>query len=149
MQTFSHRFLAVLVVLIGITGWSGCGCSSARRQPVFGKVTSVRPVQSVTFRPVESLKAPAVTVEVKDGAYQFTRTDGPIPGDYEAVLQFADISVMFTGPANKGKEIVLPTPAIDPRTRQPVPPPEPPPPFATVPVTVPSKGPFEINLTAP
>jgi hypothetical protein len=149
MQTFFVRFLAVAIIAIGITSWTGCGCSSARRQPVYGKVTSSRPVSAVTFRPVEALKAPAVTVEVKDGAYQFTRADGPVPGNYEAVLQFADIAVTFTGAAKKGKEMVVPTPTIDPRTGQPIPPPPPPPPFATVPVTVPPKGSLELNLTAP
>jgi hypothetical protein len=149
MQTISVRFLAVAVIYLGIIGWSGCGCSSARRQAVYGKVISSRPVHTVTFQPVETLKAPAVTVEVKDGAYRFTRSDGPIPGDYQAVLQFADVDHSFAGGAKKSKEIVLPMPVIDPRTRRPVPPPEPPPASVVIPVTVPAKGLREIDLTAP
>jgi hypothetical protein len=150
MQVFSVRFLAVAPAVFCLSCWLGCSCASGpSRKAVYGKVTSARPVQAVTFRPVESLKAPAVTVEVKDGAYKFTRAEGPIPGDYEAIVQFADTDVAFTGSGKKGKEMVVSMPTIDPRTRRPVPPPEPPPPFAALPVTVPAKGPLEIDLTVP
>lgn len=105
-------------------------------------------MQLVTFRPSAELKAPAASAEVKDGAYRFTRDDGPIAGNYQVVFQFADIDVSFTGGGKKPKEMA-PPPALDPRTRQPLPAPSPPPTEAVLDVTVPASGSLEIDLVVP
>lgn len=149
MQTKFAVSLAALATVLSIVLGSGCSCSSGlRRQPIHGKVVSERPVQLVTFRPVDGLKAPAVTSEVKDGAYRFSRADGPIAGDYQVVFQFADIDVSFTGGGKKPKEFA-PPPVLDPRTRQPLPAPPPPPTEAVLNVTVPAGGSLEIDLVVP
>lgn len=142
-----------LVVLLGLATSSGCGCSCSsalKRKAVFGKISSAREVRAVTFQPQEGLKAPAVTCEVRDGAYQFNKDDGPIAGEYLARFQFADVDVTFnqTGKKNPKEISAAPPVEIDPRTRRPVEPP-PPPPDPVVPVTVPVKGSLEIDITVP
>lgn len=136
-----HRVvLSTIPCLISLLVASGCSCSSApQRQPVYGKIASQREVKVVTFQPSPDLIAPAVTTEVVNGNYQFTRHDGPIPGAYKAVFTFADTGGFGTAGSTK-KEFVQPVPGAQPLTPQP--PPE-------LPITVPAAGSLEINITLP
>lgn len=122
----------------------GCSCSSGpQRKPIYGKIVSPREVNVITLQPSPDLAAPAVTTTVVDGAYQFSKEDGPIPGSYQAVFTFADTNGGFSGgTSGNKKEFVRPT-APTPKA-----PPAPPPP-TEVPITVPAEGSLEINITLP
>lgn len=60
----------------------GCG-SETTRQPVNGTVSGVgsRP-GTVTFQPIEGVHAPAARAPLRNGRFEFDKTDGPLPGTY-------------------------------------------------------------------
>jgi hypothetical protein len=41
----------------------------------------------VTFTPIEATIGPAVTGSFEDGAYRFSREDGPVPGKYNVTIE--------------------------------------------------------------
>lgn len=65
----------------------GCGDAGPARQPVSGVITlNGKPLPSgtVTFAPLDG--ATAATAEIRDGAYQIARSEGPAPGRYQVEI---------------------------------------------------------------
>jgi len=80
-----------LSVLVGLCALlAGCGRESEIvRLPVRGAVTLASGEQlngSITFLPVGG-RGPAATTTVKDGSYQFDRTNGPTAGLHRVVIK--------------------------------------------------------------
>jgi hypothetical protein len=81
---FSHLPLrsALSRVLTALAILSGCS-SDLPRQPVSGTVSGVaRRPGTVTFQPIEGVRAPAARAPLRNGRFEFDSTDGPLPGTY-------------------------------------------------------------------
>lgn len=67
----------------------GCGNSDGlNRIPIYGEIQGAVGRQgSITLVP-QAENVPAATVAIIDGAYRFDETNGPLPGDYEAIIAF-------------------------------------------------------------
>lgn len=94
------------VSLIG-TLVPGCGDSGNPRQAVYGHIAGAEGRSGlVSFVPRENTQGPSARAELIDGEYQFSRTNGPIPGEYTAIIQLEVSPDMTSGVAVfKGIEI--------------------------------------------
>lgn len=94
------------VVLIGVL-IPGCGDSGIPRQAVYGHIAGAEGRSGlVSFVPRENTQGPSARASLIDGEYQFTRADGPIPGDYTVIIQLEVYPDMTSGVAVfKGIEI--------------------------------------------
>jgi hypothetical protein len=72
---------AILVVI-------GCGSSDGLdRVPIHGQIQgAVGRNGSITLIPDAGSDAPVATAPILDGAYRFDKTNGPVPGEYEAII---------------------------------------------------------------
>lgn len=81
------------VALTALFAFSALGCgreSKIDRKPVFGKVVGAEGRNGlVTFTPMKATIGPAVTSSFEDGAYSFSREDGPVPGKYNVTIELA------------------------------------------------------------
>jgi hypothetical protein len=94
------------VALIG-TFIPGCGDSGIPRQAVYGRIDGAEGRSGlVSFVPRENTQGPAARASLVNGEYQFSRTDGPVPGDYTVIIQLEVSPDMTSGVAVfKGIEI--------------------------------------------
>lgn len=77
------RGLALAITLV----MAGCGHEGPARQAVSGVITldgKPLPSGTVTFAPLDG--ATAATAEIRDGAYQIARSEGPAPGRYQVEI---------------------------------------------------------------
>jgi hypothetical protein len=91
-QDVSCRRTAVSSILVGLCALlAGCGRDSEIvRLPVRGDVTLSGGEQfngSITLIPASGQRGPAATTTVKDGNYQFDRTNGPTAGPHHVVIK--------------------------------------------------------------
>jgi hypothetical protein len=79
------------VALAALFALSTLGCgheSQIDRKPVYGNIVGADGRNGmVTFTPIEATIGPAVTGSFEDGAYQFSREDGPVPGRYNVTVE--------------------------------------------------------------
>jgi len=132
----------LLLTAVGLI--SGCGDSSNPRLAVYGRVTGAEGRSGlVSFVPQESTDGPAARASLINGEYQFDRNDGPIPGEYNVLIQLeippdkTSGVVVFKGieiPSDSGVEV----PAIYEAV-------------ASLPVSIPSGSntPVQVDLTLP
>ncbi len=94
------------VALIG-TLVPGCGAPDIPRQAVYGHIAGAEGRSGlVSFVPRENTQGPSARASLVDGQYQFSRADGPIPGDYTVIIQLEVSPDMTSGVAVlKGIEI--------------------------------------------
>jgi hypothetical protein len=96
---------------------SGCGDSGIPRQAVYGRIAGAEGRSGlVSFVPRENTQGPAARASLIDGEYEFSRADGPLPGDYTVIIQL-EVSqdsksgiAVFKGieiPDNSGAKIPL------------------------------------------
>lgn len=78
----SNRLLPGLSLCLAVL-LPGCG-SNVNRQAVRGTVDGIgsRP-GTVTFVPVEGVRAPAARTVLRNGRFEFDDTNGPLPGRYQ------------------------------------------------------------------
>jgi hypothetical protein len=94
------------VVAVG-TLISGCGDSGIPRQAVHGRIAGAEGRSGlVSFVPRENTQGPAARASLIDGEYEFSRADGPVPGDYTVIIQLEVSQDLTSGVAVfKGIEI--------------------------------------------
>lgn len=131
------------VALIG-TFVPGCGDSDIPRQAVYGHIAGAEGRSGlVSFVPRENSHGPSARTSLIDGQYQFSRSDGPIPGDYTVIIQLEVSPDMTSGVAVfKGIEIPNDSGAKIPKEYEAV---------ASLPVSVPdgANETLEVDLKLP
>lgn len=81
----SRQFLCLLLI-ISAALLSGCGQSVERRKAVFGTISGAEGRSGlISFIPEND--GPATRVKVTDGEYVFDESNGPLPGQYQVVVQ--------------------------------------------------------------
>jgi hypothetical protein len=79
------------VTLVALSALNVLGCSQGSqldRKPVFGKILGAEGRSGlVTFVPTSGTKGPAASIDFEDGAYRFTKLDGPIAGEFEVSFE--------------------------------------------------------------
>lgn len=137
----ASRWLAVALAGVLI---SGCGDSGIPRQAVYGRIAGAEGQSGlVSFVPRENTHGPAARASFIDGAYKFSRADGPVPGDYTVIIQLEVASDMTSGVAVfKGIEIPESSGAKIPKEYKAV---------ASLPVSVPdgAESTLEVDLKLP
>jgi len=135
------RWLAA--ALIG-TLIPGCGDSDIPRQAVYGRIDGAEGRSGlVSFVPRENTQGPAARASFVDGEYEFSRSDGPVPGDYTVIIQLEVSPDMTSGIAVfKGIEIPNDSGAKIPTEYEAV---------ASLPVSVPdgNEATLEVDLKLP
>ena len=123
---------------------SGCGDSGIPRQAVYGRIAGAEGQSGlVSFVPRENTHGPAARASLVNGEYHFSRTDGPVPGDYTVIIQLEVSPDMTSGvavfkgieiPENSGAKIPMEYKAV-----------------ASLPVSVPdgSESTLEVDLKLP
>ena len=98
--------LWLTVTVIGIL-IPGCEDSGIPRQAVYGRIAGAEGRSGlVSFVPRENTQGPSARASLVDGEYEFSRTDGPVPGDYTVIIQLEVSPDMTSGIAVfKGIEI--------------------------------------------
>lgn len=145
IQTHRSRIASLWLTVLGIgTFISGCGDSGIPRQAVYGHISGAegRSVL-VSFVPRESTQGPAARASLIDGEYEFSRADGPVPGDYTVIIQLEVSQDLTSGVAVfKGIEIPENSGAKIPLEYEPV---------ASLPVSVPdgSQATLQVDLELP
>lgn len=96
---------------------SGCADSDIPRQAVYGRIEGAEGRSGlVSFVPRENTQGPAARASLINGKYAFSRTDGPVPGDYTVIIQLEVSQDMTSGvavfkgieiPENSGAKIPL------------------------------------------
>jgi hypothetical protein len=88
---------AALVALIAAS-LPGCGQDSQiDRKPIFGKIVGAEGRDGmVTFMPINAKIGPVATLSFKDGTYQFSNEDGPVPGEYEVTIELIQVAAPST-----------------------------------------------------
>lgn len=96
-----------LLMSVAVVFLSGCGESGIPRQPVFGKISGAEGRTGlVSFVPAEGTSGPAARASLVNGEYRFSRSDGPVPGNYTVIIQLEVSHDMTSGVAVfKGVEI--------------------------------------------
>ena len=86
----SRRFPAVALAALCACSALGCGQDSQiDRKPVYGKIVGAEGRNGlVTFVPTDTAIGPAAIGSLEDGAYRFTKADGPVPGEYNVTIEF-------------------------------------------------------------
>ncbi|MHC4877386.1 MAG: hypothetical protein ACYTGL_12900 [Planctomycetota bacterium] len=80
MHSIRLLLTPALVSLFGLL--AGCG-SELPRQPISGTITGTANRDgTVTFQPVAEVSAPAARTALRNGEFQFDRSNGPLPGTY-------------------------------------------------------------------
>ena len=124
--------------------FSGCGDSGIPRQAVHGRITGAEGRSGlVSFVPLENTHGPAARASLINGRYQFSRADGPIPGDYTVIIQLEVSQDMTSGVVVfKGIEIPADSRVNIPSTYEAV---------ASLPVSVPngSQDNLQVDLELP
>ncbi len=80
------KWLALPCCLLSFVG---CGADGPMRIALSGKVTQAdQPIKqgAISLTPAEGHRGVAANTAIKDGHYQFTRTDGPGPGPYKVTI---------------------------------------------------------------
>ncbi|NQV27724.1 MAG: hypothetical protein HQ518_25530 [Rhodopirellula sp.] len=123
---------------------SGCGDSGIPRQAVHGRISGAEGRSGlVNFVPRENTRGPAARTSLIDGEYQFSRANGPVPGDYTVIIQLEVSQNMTSGVVVfKGIEIPENSGAKIPPAYEAV---------ATFPASVPdgSQTPLQVDLELP
>ena len=131
------------VVLAVVFAFSVLGCrqeSQIDRKPIYGKIVGAEGRNGlVTFIPMETSIGPAAIGSFEDGTYRFTKTDGPVPGEYNVSLEFEESDSSPVAPRNgRGRRVITKNPAdVGRATFEPA---------KTTTALVPVDGPFEIDL---
>ena len=88
------------VALAALFAFSTLGCgqkSQIDRKPIYGNIVGADGRNGVvTFIPIHTSIGPAVTRSFKEGAYRFTKDDGPVPGKYNVTIKLVDSSPAAT-----------------------------------------------------
>ncbi len=88
------------VALAALFAFSALGCgqkSQIDRKPVYGNIVGADGRNGVvTFIPIEASIGPAVTRSFEEGAYRFSKDDGPVPGKYNVTIKLVDSSPAAT-----------------------------------------------------
>jgi hypothetical protein len=133
-----------LAVFAAVGLISGCGDSGIPRQAVHGRITGAEGRSGlVNFVPRENTHGPAARASLVNGEYQFSRADGPVPGDYTVIIQLEVSQDMTSGVAVfKGIEIPVSSGVSIPSTYEAV---------ASLPVSVPngSQSTLQVDLELP
>ncbi|MGZ0168458.1 MAG: hypothetical protein ACKVHE_02780 [Planctomycetales bacterium] len=123
---------------------SGCGDSGIPRQAVHGRIAGAEGRSGlVSFVPRENTQGPAARASLIDGEYEFSRADGPVPGDYTVIIQLEISQDLTSGIAVfKGIEIPKNSGAKIPSAYEPV---------ASLPVSVPdgNQANLQVDLQLP
>ncbi len=87
----SHPSIDLLILVIGLLLCLSAGCEKAdrwERMPVGGRATlDGKPWSgSLALRPVRPVIGPTTSIEVNEGTFQFSRSDGPVAGQHQAIL---------------------------------------------------------------
>jgi hypothetical protein len=102
-RTASSWLAAILAMLVV----AGCDDSGITRRAVYGRIAGAEGQSGlVSFVPRENTHGPAARASLVNGEYHFSRTDGPVPGDYTVIIQLEVSPDMTSGVAVfKGIEI--------------------------------------------
>ena len=123
---------------------SGCGDSGIPRQAVYGRIVGAEGRSGlISFVPRENTQGPAARASLIDGEYEFSRADGPLPGDYTVIIQLEVSQDLMSGVAVfKGIAIPENSGAKIPKTYESV---------ASMPVSVPdgSQATLQVDLELP
>jgi hypothetical protein len=123
---------------------AGCGDSGIPRQAVHGRIAGAEGRSGlISFVPRENTPGPAARATLVDGEYRFDQSDGPVPGDYNVIIQLEISQDRSSGVVVfKGIEIPADTKADIPKTYESV---------ASLPVSVPdgSQAPLQVDLALP
>ena len=126
------------------TATCGCGDSGIPRQAVHGRIAGTEGRSGlVDFVPRNGTQGPAARASLVDGEYQFSRSDGPVPGDYTVIIQLEVSQDLTSGVAVfKGIQIPKNSGAKIPQEYEAV---------ASLPVSVPdgSEATLQVNLQLP
>lgn len=89
-----QSFLPVALVALIATSVAGCGQGSqVDRKPIFGKIIGAEGRDGmVTFIPLDATLGPVAILSFKDGTYQFNSKDGPVPGEYEVTIELVQVA---------------------------------------------------------
>jgi hypothetical protein len=91
-----NGYRAIVVwILVGVAPLlAGChGSQSWDRLPISGTVvdrSGEKVSGSITFTPLKGQSGPAANMVLKDGSYQFSRSDGPVAGSYTVIVRRVD-----------------------------------------------------------
>ena len=86
----------------------GCGNPGIPRQALHGRIAGAEGRYGlVDFVPRESTRGPAARASLVNGEYQFSRSDGPVPGDYTVIIQL-EVSPDLTSGVALFKGIAIP-----------------------------------------
>lgn len=86
LTLFKASGCCLILTVIGFI--SGCGDDSNPRLAVYGRVAGAEGRSGlVSFVPQESTQGPAARATLVNGEYQFGRNDGPVPGEYNVLIQ--------------------------------------------------------------
>lgn len=86
-----HSWSFHLLVASALIWSAGCGAPT-ERIPVSGSVLvggNALDNAAITFLPLSTTAAPAVSTGVTRGRYQFTEQNGPIPGKYRVTVRLS------------------------------------------------------------
>lgn len=80
-----RSLIAAAILAVGVVG---CGDSGVPRQAIYGRISGAEGRSGlVSFIPQGGTQAPAARASFENGEYQFSRADGPLPGDYTVIIQ--------------------------------------------------------------
>jgi len=134
-----HRRLIAAVLLAA--GLCGCATPEIPRQPLYGRISGAEGRSGLlSLIPQEGTQAPAARAVIEDGQYRFSRREGPVPGQYTAIVQLERSRANASGIAVfKGVELP-PGPDIPPAYDT----------VASLPVAVPDGGgSLQVDLELP
>ncbi len=67
---------------------SGCSQTTLSRLPVYGSVPDAAGRSGrISLIPAEGTEAPAARASIRNGAFQFDESNGPMPGKYLALVE--------------------------------------------------------------
>jgi hypothetical protein len=94
--------------IVAAAAIAGCGDTGIPRQAVHGRIEGAEGRSGlVNFVPLENTQGPAARASLVNGEYQFSRSDGPVPGDYTVIIQL-EVSQDLTSGVAVFKGITIP-----------------------------------------
>jgi hypothetical protein len=140
------RFFA-FVVLTVVSLAAGCGTDEVGRRPIFGKIQGAEGRNgAITLVPSAGTNGPSATASVRDGRYEFDKSNGPVSGPHRAQIRLDPVAqtAAAQAPASGAKILKDVVPQPDGTFDRPIPYDE----FA-VDVIVPEAPPWKVDLPLP
>ncbi|MBC8289652.1 MAG: hypothetical protein H8E37_04975 [Planctomycetes bacterium] len=138
-----RQFLCLLLLTAVAASLTGCGQAAGRRKAVFGTISGAEGRSGlISFIPEND--GPATRVKVTDGEYVFDESNGPLPGQYEVVVQLEkpstqiDETILVKGVAVPAEQISSEDPPLETQYER-----------QSLKVAVPDDGSLKLDLNLP